>query len=64
MWRCVRATRKFSGTKGDVKVSGKGGEIEVNDTTGSLTVEGEFYGPVRADKAIKGVRMVFLKKLI
>jgi len=25
----------------------------VNDTTGSLTVEGEFYGPVRADKAIK-----------
>ena len=52
---------KVSGTKGDVKVSGKGGEIEVNDTTGSLTVEGEFYGPVRADKAIKGVRMVSSK---
>jgi len=52
---------KVSGTKGDVKVSGKGGEIEVNDTTGSLTVEGEFYGPVRADKAGKGVRMVSSK---
>jgi len=52
---------KISGTKGDVKVSGKGGEIEVNDTTGSLTVEGEFYGPVRVDKAVKGVRMVSSK---
>jgi DUF4097 and DUF4098 domain-containing protein YvlB len=52
---------KVSGTKGDVKVSGKGGEIEVNDTTGSLTVEGDFYGPVRADKAVKGVRMVSSK---
>jgi DUF4097 and DUF4098 domain-containing protein YvlB len=52
---------KVSGTKGDVKVSGKGGEIEANDTAGSLTVEGDFYGPVRADKAVKGVRMVSSK---
>jgi DUF4097 and DUF4098 domain-containing protein YvlB len=52
---------KVSGTKGDVKISGKGGEIEANDTTGSLTVEGDFYGPVRADKAVKGVRMVSSK---
>ncbi len=52
---------KVSGTRGDVKISGKGGEIEVNDTTGSLTVEGDFYGPVRADKAVKGVRMVSSK---
>ncbi|HTA58781.1 MAG TPA: DUF5668 domain-containing protein [Candidatus Baltobacteraceae bacterium] len=52
---------KISGTKGDVKISGKGGEIEVNDTTGSLTVEGDFYGPIRADKAVKGVRMVSSK---
>jgi len=52
---------KVSSTKGDVKISGKGGEIEVNDTTGSLTVEGEFYGPIRTDKAVKGVRMVSSK---
>ncbi|HET7108757.1 MAG TPA: DUF5668 domain-containing protein [Candidatus Acidoferrum sp.] len=52
---------KVSGTKGDVKISGKGGEIEVNDTTGSLTVEGDFYGPIRADGATKGVRMVSSK---
>jgi hypothetical protein len=44
-----------------VKISGKGGEIEVNDTAGSLTVEGDFYGPVRADKAVKGVRMISSK---
>src|SRR5258708_14085309 len=35
--------------------------MEVNERRGSVTVEGEFYGPVRADKAIKGVRMVSLK---
>jgi len=52
---------KVSDTKGDVKISGKGGEIEANDTTGSLTVEGDFYGPVRADKVLKGVRMVSAK---
>jgi hypothetical protein len=49
---------KVSDTKGDVKISGKGGEIEVNTATGSLTVDGDFYGPVRADKINKGVRMV------
>jgi len=52
---------KVEDTKGDVKVSGKGGEIEVNDATGSLTVGGDFYGPVRADHITKGVRMVSTK---
>jgi hypothetical protein len=49
---------KVSNSKGDVKISGKGGEIEVNTATGSLTVDGDFYGPVRADKIAKGVRIV------
>jgi len=49
---------KASDIRGDVKISGKGGEIEVNTATGSLTVEGDFYGPVRADKIAKGARMV------
>jgi DUF4097 and DUF4098 domain-containing protein YvlB len=52
---------KVSDTKGDVKISGKGGEIEVNDTTGGLTVDGDFYGPVRADKVLKGVRLISVK---
>jgi len=49
---------KASDIKGDVKISGKGSEIEVNTASGSLTVDGDFYGPVRADKIAKGVRMV------
>lgn len=49
---------KISDTTGDVKVSGKGGEIEVNNASGSFTVEGDFFGPVRADEVTKGVRLV------
>jgi DUF4097 and DUF4098 domain-containing protein YvlB len=49
---------KVSDSTGDVRISGKGGEIEVTNVTGGLTVEGDFYGPVRADKVAKGVRMV------
>jgi hypothetical protein len=49
---------KISDTKGDVKISGKGGEIEVTETTGSVNIEGDFYGPVRTDKVDKGIRMV------
>jgi len=49
---------RVSDTKGDVKVSGKGGEIDVVNSTGSLTVDGDFYGPVRGDKISKGVRMI------
>ena len=49
---------KVLDTKGNVRISGKGGEIEVDDATGGLTVDGDFYGAVRADKVAKGVRMV------
>jgi len=52
---------KIADTKGDVKVSGKGGEIEVTDADGGLTVDGDFYGPVRADKVLKGVRLISMK---
>jgi DUF4097 and DUF4098 domain-containing protein YvlB len=49
---------KAADIKGDVKVSGKGGEIDVNNCTGGLTVDGDFYGPVRADRVAKGVRLI------
>ena len=49
---------KVSDTKGDVKISGKGGEVEVVTAGGGLTLDGEFYGPVRADKVAKGVRFI------
>lgn len=49
---------KVSGVKGNVRISGRGGEVEVSDATGGLTLDGEFYGPIRAEKVAKGVRFV------
>jgi hypothetical protein len=49
---------KISDTKGDVKISGHGGSIEVVNASGSFTINGEFVGPIRADKVSKGVRFV------
>jgi len=52
---------KVNDSKGNVKISGKGGEIDVVNATGSLTVDGDFYGPVRADKVTLGVRLISAK---
>ena len=49
---------KISDTKGDVKISGHGGSIEVANASGSFTINGEFVGPIRADKVTKGMRFV------
>jgi len=53
-----RGDVKVSGTKGDVKISGSGDSVEVVDATGNFTINGEFVGPVRAEKIAKGVRFV------
>jgi hypothetical protein len=47
-----------SDTKGDVKITGKGGEVSVVNATGGMTLNGEFYGPIRAEKIAKGVRFI------
>ena len=52
---------KISDTTGNVKVTGKGGEIEVINATGSFTLDGDFYGPMRADKIAKGIRLLTVK---
>jgi DUF4097 and DUF4098 domain-containing protein YvlB len=49
---------KVSDTKGNVKISGHGGQVEVISASGSFTLDGEFYGPIRAEKVAKGVRFV------
>ena len=49
---------KVSDTKGNIKISDHGGEINVSSATGGLTVDGEFYGAIRADKIAKGVRFL------
>ncbi|MBZ5541855.1 MAG: DUF4097 family beta strand repeat-containing protein [Acidobacteriia bacterium] len=53
-----RGDVKVSGVNGDVKLSGRGGEVEVINATGGLTLDGEFYGPIRAEKVAKGVRFI------
>jgi Putative adhesin/Domain of unknown function (DUF5668) len=53
-----RGDAKVSDTKGDVKISGRGGSVEVVNASGSFTINGEFVGPIRADKVSKGVRFV------
>jgi len=45
-----------SDTKGDVKITGRGSEVSVVSASGGLTLNGEFYGPIRAEKIAKGVR--------
>src|SRR6266853_6095744 len=49
---------KISDVKGDVRISGRGGSVEVINASGSFTINGEFVGPIRADKVAKGVRFV------
>lgn len=49
---------KVSDTKGDIKISGRGGQVDVASATGSFTLDGEFYGPIRADKIAKGLRFI------
>jgi len=49
---------KVTDTKGDIKISGKGGEVNVASATGSFTLDGEFFGPIRADKVAKGLTFI------
>jgi DUF4097 and DUF4098 domain-containing protein YvlB len=49
---------RVSDTKGNVKLEGHGGQVDVIGATGGLTMNGEFYGPIRAEKIAKGVRFI------
>jgi DUF4097 and DUF4098 domain-containing protein YvlB len=53
-----RGDVKVSDTKGNVKISGTGDQVEVLNASGSMTLNGEFFGPIRAEKIAKGVRYV------
>ena len=49
---------RVSDTKGNVHIEGHGGQVDVIGATGGLTMNGEFYGPIRAEKIAKGVRFI------
>jgi hypothetical protein len=53
-----RGDVKVSDVKGNVKISGRGGDVEVRNTTGALTLDGDFFGSVHAEKVAKGVRFL------
>jgi len=53
-----RGDAKITDTKGDVKISGRADSIDVGNSSGSFTINGEFVGPIRAEKVAKGVRFV------
>jgi DUF4097 and DUF4098 domain-containing protein YvlB len=44
--------------KGNVRLTGSGSAVEIDDVTGDASVEGEFYGPIRARNVAKGIHFV------
>jgi hypothetical protein len=44
--------------KGNVRLTGSGSEVEVDDVTGDTSVEGEFFGPIRARNLAHGFHFV------
>jgi len=46
----------ISMVKGNVRLTGHGSEVELSDITGDATMEGEFYGPIRARNVGKTTR--------
>ena len=44
--------------KGNVRLTGKGSEVEIDDVSGDASMEGEFYGPIRARNIAKGIHFV------
>ncbi|MGH9704521.1 MAG: DUF4097 family beta strand repeat-containing protein, partial [Candidatus Acidiferrales bacterium] len=46
----------ISVVKGNVRLTGHGSEVELSDITGDATMEGEFYGPIRARNVGKTTR--------
>lgn len=42
--------------KGNVRVTGHGGELDLSAITGDATINGEFYGPIRASNVSKTTR--------
>ncbi len=53
-----RGDAHIVGARGNVSLSGKGSQVEIADVKGEAVVEGEYYGPIRIEKAAKGARFV------
>ncbi|MGB7024621.1 MAG: DUF4097 family beta strand repeat-containing protein, partial [Candidatus Acidiferrales bacterium] len=47
---------RFNNIKGNVRLTGHGGEINFSGITGDATMEGDFFGPIRAGNVSKTTR--------
>jgi len=47
---------RINNIKGNVRLTGHGSEINLSDVTGDATMEGDFYGPIRASNVSKTTR--------
>lgn len=57
----VAATQNHGDTridtvKGNVRLDGHGGEVDISDVSGDATIQGDFYGPIRAHDIKKTTR--------
>lgn len=46
------------GATGNVRVSGRGTQVEISDVKGAVTVDGEFYGPLTFTRLAEGVHFI------
>lgn len=51
----VRGDARISGAAGNVRVTGRGGDVNISDVKGSASVDGPFYGTIRAAGVAQGI---------
>lgn len=49
---------RILGARGNVRLTGRGGELELADIAGTASIEGEYYGPIRARNVAKTVQFL------
>jgi DUF4097 and DUF4098 domain-containing protein YvlB len=53
-----RGDIRVIGAGGNVRVTGRGSQVELSDIQGAVTLDGEYYGPLRFSRLPKGVHFV------
>ena len=52
----ARGDTRVDTVKGNVRLDGRGGEVDLSDITGDATIDGDFFGPIRARNIGKTTR--------
>ena len=51
----TRGDARISGAAGSVRVTGRGGDVNISDVKGNASVDGPFYGTIRATNVAQGI---------